>query len=368
LEKLCIKCNRLQETFAVNVCTDSNTRNKSVDKMKSSQVTIKDIAEKLGISASTVSRALRDHPDISLSTKKIVHSVAEELDYHPDSIAQSLKHRKTNLIGVIVPEIKHNFFSAAISGIEDVAYSAGYAIIVSQSNESYERECLNISALISNRVAGLLISISETTTNDDQFRLLERQGIPFVFFDRVCENIDSSKVVVDDFGGAFKAVEYLILSGYKRIAHFAGPKHLSISQQRLEGYRAALKKHKIPFDGRLVIYSGLNEEDGYTSFSQLLELDQLPDALFAVNDPVAIGAFENIRKHGLKIPENIALVGFSNNPVSELIEPALTTIEQSPYQVGKIAAQLLIEQISNPENFIPRKEILRTELIIRDST
>ena len=197
---------------------------------------------------------------------------------------------------------------------------------------------------------------------------MERQGIPFVFFDRVCENIYSSKVVVDDFGGAFKAVEYLILSGYKRIAHFAGPKHLSISQQRLEGYRAALKKHKIPFDGRLVIYSGLNEEDGYTSFSKLLELDQLPDALFAVNDPVAIGAFENIRKHGLKIPGNIALVGFSNNPVSELIEPALTTIEQSPYQVGKIAAQLLIEQISNPENFIPRKEILRTELIIRDST
>jgi len=336
--------------------------------MRKSQVTIKDIAKKLNISPSTVSRALRDHPDISAKTKEMVSSLAEELDYQPDSIAQSLKKRRTNLIGVIVPEIKHNFFSAAISGIEEVAYRAGYAIIVSQSNESYDRECVNVRALISNRVAGLLISISQTTENSDHFKLLERQGIPFVFFDRVCEDIEASKVVVDDFDGAFNAVEHLIKSGYKRIAHLAGPKHLSISQCRLHGYLSALKKHKIPYDENLVVYGGLNEEDGARGFHKLLQLDQLPDALFAVNDPVAIGAFEKIKEHGLKIPEDIALVGFSNNPITRLVEPSLTTVSQPAYAVGKRAAKLLIEQVKSGENFIPRKEVLKTELIVRDST
>jgi len=336
--------------------------------MRKSQVTIKDIAKKLNISPSTVSRALRDHPDISAKTKEMVNSLAEELDYQPDSIAQSLKKRKTNLIGVIVPEIKHNFFSAAISGIEEVAYRAGYAIIVSQSNESYDRECINVRALISNRVAGLLISIAQTTENSDHFKLLERQGIPFVFFDRVCEDIEASKVVVDDFDGAFDAVEHLINYGYKRIAHLAGPKHLSISQQRLAGYLSALKKHKIPYDENLVVYGGLNEEDGIIGFQKLLQLDHLPDALFAVNDPVAIGAFEKIKEHGLVIPEDIALLGFSNNPISSLIEPSLTTVEQPAYEIGKRAAELLIEQIKFGENFIMRKEILKTKLIVRNST
>lgn len=336
--------------------------------MKKSQVTIKDIAKKLNISPSTVSRALRDHPDISTQTKKRVNSLAEELDYQPDSIAQSLKKRRTNLIGVIVPEIKHNFFSAAISGIEEVAYRAGYAIIVSQSNESYDRECVNVRALISNRVAGLLISISQTTEISDHFKLLERQGIPFVFFDRVCEDIEASKVVVDDFHGAFKAVEHLINSGYKRIAHIAGPKHLSISQCRLNGYLSALNKYKIQYNENYVVHGGLNEEDGIKGFQKLLKLDKLPDALFAVNDPVAIGAFEKIKEHGLKIPGDIALVGFSNNPITALIEPPLTTVSQPAYEVGKRAAKLLMEQIKSGENFIPRKEVLRTELIIRDST
>ncbi len=337
--------------------------------MRKSQITIKDIAKKLNISPSTVSRALRDHPDISPKTKKAVNTLAKRLNYHPNIIAQSLQKRRTNLIGVIVPEIKHNFFSAAISGIEEVAYRAGYAIIVSQSNESYNRERVNVRALISNRVAGLLISISQTTENSDHFKLLERQGIPFVFFDRVCEDIEASKVVVDDFDGAFNAVEHLIESGYKRIAHLAGPKHLSISQCRFNGYLSALKKHKIPFDENLVVYGGLNEGDGIIGFQKLLQLDHLPDALFAVNDPVAIGAFEKIKAHGLKIPEDIALLGFSNNPISYLIEPSLTTVEQPAYDVGKRAAELLLEQInSKPEEFIPRKEVLQTKLIVRDST
>ncbi len=337
--------------------------------MFKTQSTIKDIAKALNISPSTVSRALRDHPDISSKTKKRVNSMANELDYHPDSIAQSLKQRRTNLIGVIVPEIRNRFFSAAISGIEDVAYRAGYAIIVSQSNESYERECINISALISNRIAGLLISISLLTKQDDQFRLLERQNIPFVFFDRVLENYEASKVVVDDYNGAFKAVEYLIDSGYRRIAHLAGPEHLSVSQYRLNGYKAALKKHQIEFDEKLVISGGLDEEDGYNGLKKLLEINQLPpDVVFAANDPVAIGAFQRIKEIGLKIPQDIALLGFCNNPISQLVEPTITTVNQPAHQVGRRAAELLLEQINSPEDFIPRKEVLKTELIIRNST
>lgn len=342
--------------------------NEYTGEMKKTQVIIKDIASKLQISPSTVSRALRDHPDINIKTKKIVNTLAKELDYHQDSIAQSLKQRKTNLIGVIVLEIKHNFFSAAISGIEEIAYSDGYTIIVSQSSESYDRECLNIRALISNRIAGLLISISQTTIKNDQFRLLEHQKIPFVFFYRVCEDVDASKVVVDDFAGAYTATEHLIKKWYHRIAHLAGPKHISISKKRLDGYKSAIKKSNMLYDERLVVYGGLNEEDGRLCFQQLLQLEQMPDAIFAVNDPVAIGAFEKIREQGLKIPQDIALVEFSNNPVSSLIEPSLTTVGQPAYQVGKRAAELLIEQINYPDDFIPRKEILQTELIIRNST
>jgi len=336
--------------------------------IKARPVTIKDIAKQLNISPSTVSRALRDHPDISPETKKAVNNLAKELDYHPNSIAQSLQKRRTNLIGVIVPEIKHDFFSAAISGIEEIAYRAGYAIIVSQSNENYEREVVNVRALLSNRVAGLLISISQSTANSDHFKLLERQKTPFVFFDRVCEDVNTSKVVVDDFDGAYTATEHLIKKGYQRIAHLAGPKHISISKKRLEGYKSALNENNMLFDERLVVYGGFNEEEGRLGFQRLFQLEQMPDAIFAVNDPVAIGAFEKIKEHGFKIPEDIALVGFSNNPVTRLIEPSLTTISQPAYEVGKRAAKLLIEQIKSGENFIPRKEVLKTELIIRNST
>jgi len=336
--------------------------------IKTGQVTIKDIAKQLNISPSTVSRALRNHPDISPETKKAVNALAKELDYHPDSVAQSLQKRRTNLIGVIVPEIKHNFFSAAISGIEEVAYRAGYAIIVSQSNENFEREVVNVRALMSNRVAGLLISISQNTTDSEHFRVLERHKTPFVFFDRVCEDVNASKVMVDDFAGGYTATEHLIKKGYQRIAHLAGPKHISISKKRLDGYKSALKQNNMFYDEGLVVYGGLNEEDGRSGFQQLLQLEQMPDAIFAVNDPVAIGAFEKIKEHGLRIPKDIALVGFSNNPISALVDPSLTTVDQPAYEVGKRAAILLIEQINSGDDFVPREEVLKTKLIVRNST
>lgn len=336
--------------------------------MEKAHVTIKDIARKLDLSASTVSRALRDHPDIKEETKKRVRALAEELDYQPDTIAQSLKNRRTNLIGVIVPEIRHEFFSGVISGIEDVAYRSGYAIIVSQSNENYERERINVNALISNRVAGLLISISQSTRNSDHFRLLERQGIPFVFFDRVCDEIDASKVVVDDYDGAMQAVGHLIERGYRKIAHLAGPSHLSITQQRLAGYLSALNKHNISPDERLIVYGGLNEDDGYTGFESLWRASRQPDAVFAVNDPVAIGAFSKIKELKLRIPQDVALIGFSDNPITALVDPPISTVSQPVFQLGQTAAEILIKQIQLGEEFVPRREILKTRLIIRHST
>ncbi len=336
--------------------------------MEKAHITIKDIARKLDLSASTVSRALRDHPDIKEETKKRVRALAEELDYQPDSIAQSLKNRRTNMIGVIVPEIRHEFFSGVISGIEDVAYKLGYAIIVSQSNENYERERINVNALISNRVAGLLISISQSTRSSDHFRLLERQGIPFVFFDRVCEDIDASKVVVDDYDGAMQAVGHLIERGYRKIAHLAGPSHLSITQQRLAGYLSALNKHNISPDERLIVYGGLNEEDGYTGFESLWAANRQPDAVFAVNDPVAIGAFSKIKELKLRIPQDVALIGFSDNPITALVDPPISTVSQPVFQLGQTAAEILIKQIQLGEEFVPRREILKTRLIVRHST
>jgi DNA-binding LacI/PurR family transcriptional regulator len=331
--------------------------------------TIKDLAKALNLSPSTVSRALRDHPDLNPSTKKRVISLADKLDYHPNSIAQSLQTKKTKTIGVIVPEIKQPFFASVINGIEEFAYAAGYTIIVCQSNETYEREVFYTRSLVSLRVAGMLVSLSQTTQSFDHFKMLQRRNVPVVFFDRACDKIEASKVVVDDYTGAFDVVDHLIKSGYRRIAHLAGPKNLSISKLRLKGYKDALRQGKLPFSDELVVHGGLDETDGIIGFQKLLNLRPLPDAVFAVNDPVATGAFISVKEQGLKIPADIALAGFSNTHMTSLLDPPLTTVEQPTYEIGKTAAQLLMEQINNnDENFVPKSIVLKTHLIVRGST
>ncbi len=333
------------------------------------QITIKDLASRLNIAPSTVSRALRNHPDISPQTKKSVLALASELDYFPNSIAQSLQKKSTNTIGVIVPEIKHDFFALTISGIENIAYEAGYTIMVCQSNENYEREVINTQALVSNRIAGLLVSISETTRDSGHFQTLLRRGIPVVFFDRVCEDPMFMKVMVDDEEGAYQAVRFLIENGHRRIAHLAGPSGIPMSRNRFKGYAKALREYGIPMEEQLVVYGGLHEEYGMKGFQKLMELHKLPDAIFAVNDPVAVGAYVKIKENGLKIPDDISLVGFSDNPISSLIEPPLTTVAQPAYNMGITAAKLLLEQINQSGNgMTPKTEILKTHLKIRKST
>lgn len=329
--------------------------------------TITDIAKKLSISPSTVSRALSDHPDISNETKLHVRKLAKEIGYTPNTIARSLKSSRTTIIGVIVPEIKHDFFSSAISGIEEVAYQAGYTIIVCQSNESYEREVVNASVLMHQRVAGVIVSIAQTTKTGDHFQDMINRKIPLVFFDRVCDDVVASKVVIDDYKSSFDAVTFLIRKGYKKIAHFAGPKELGICLKRWNGYTDALKKAELPIAPEFVLYGGLHEQDGYESMDKLLKSGKIPDAIFAVNDPVAIGAFQRIKEAGLKIPGDIAIMGFSDNKIASLVDPQLTTVSQPSFEMGRKAAHILIDLIEGRE-CETKTLVLDAELVVRGST
>ena len=332
--------------------------------------TIKDIAAKLGISTSTVSRALRGHPDINKETRELIIQTAEKLDYQPNTLAQNLKRQRSNTIGVIVPQVKHVFFAEIMSGITEIAYQADFNVIISQSNENYEREVKNTQAMIAQRVAGILMSISVSTKDFSHLLAIKRRNIPLVCFDRVPEEIDVNRVMVDDYIGAFNAVEHLIERGYKKIAHLAGPKELSIGRKRYEGYRDALLKHNVPFSENNVVFGGLNEEDGVTGFHELLgKNSQRPDAIFAATDPVAIGAFSEIKQAGLRIPQDIALVGFSDNPVSSLIDPPLTSVRQPAHEIGEYAARFLFDDIlDETKDKTTETKILATELIVRSSS
>lgn len=333
------------------------------------QVTVKDIASKLNLHYTTVSKALRGHPDISVETKHRVHSLAKELDYHPNSIAKSLKKQLTSTIGIIVPSIKVDFFSAVISGVEEVAYERGFNTVVCQSNENYEREATHVSTLISNRVDGVLVSLAQTTKSGAHFWPLKKKGIPLVLFDRVCEDIEADKVVVDDYGGAIRAVQHLIQSGYRSIAHVAGPENTSIGRDRYRGYIDELKRSGIAVDRKNIIFGGLQEDDGVAAFRKFLSRNTLPKAIFTVNDPVAIGVYDEIKRNGLRIPQDVALVGFGNIKLSSYLDPPLTTVTQSPYKLGKTAAGMLLRRIENPKSKMePETEVIETELILRKST
>lgn len=341
--------------------------------MKYIQVTIKDIARELGISPSTVSRALKDHPDISPETKKAVNELAEKLNYQPNIVALNLRQSKTNTLGVIIPEIVHFFFSTVISGIEDVAYSAGYNVILAQSNESLEREKTDIKALFNSRVDGMLMSISRETTSFDHIESIISKGVPIVFFDRVYNNDQLSKVVVDDLEGAKEATLHLIEQGCKRIAHLEGPPNLAISTQRLEGYLQALKQHKIPVNKELIQLCPFGSiEEGKSATEKLLNLKNPPDAIFASNDPAAMGSMQAIKERGLKIPHDIAVVGFSNWLFSSMMEPPMTTVDQPGFEMGQEAARLLIRHIEMAEKddaeVTPETKILKTKLIVRASS
>ncbi len=327
------------------------------------------MAKHLNVAPSTISKALRDYPDISDEKKKDIRKLAKKTGYLPNSVAQSLQSGKTKTIGVIVPEIKHDFFSSVLDGVEDIAFKAGYSIFVCKSNEDYIREIINTRTLLSYSVAGIIVSISQNTKNVKHFIDVQSRKIPLVFFDRVSNSIKANKVIVNDEHGAYTAVKHLIKSGYKRIAHLAGPKYLDMSKKRFKGYKSALQKAGFPFVEDYVIYGGFDEEDGVRGFKQLMKLKPIPDALFCVNDPVAMGVFMQCKKNKIRIPKDLAIVGFSDNPIVSLINPPLTTISQPAYEMGTIAAKMLLDEIQDKKgDYKPKVIKLKTKLVVRKTT
>ncbi|MFS4456145.1 LacI family DNA-binding transcriptional regulator [Maribacter sp. 2304DJ31-5] len=338
--------------------------------MKKGRVTIKDIAKALNISASTVSRALKDHPAIKKETKQAVVKLAKKLKYHPNLLAISLLQKKTHTIGVIVPEITSHFFSTIITGIQSVLSPAGYNISISLSNESYDEEVAIVEKMAKSQIDGVLVSPASSTKKYKHFKALQKNGIPLVVFDRDCPGLNVDKVLVDDYDGAFQAVEYLIKSGCKNIAHISGPPELSISKHRLNGYIDALKKNNMPILPENIVHvAGFSHEDGIGPSESLLKSQTPLDAIFAVNDSIAIAAMHTAKKLGFKIPDDISIIGFDDEPHSSYFVPALSTVWQPAYSVGMLSARLLLKHLQDSEEISGyREEIFRPELVIRTSS
>lgn len=337
--------------------------------MADDKITIHDIAKILNINSSTVSRALNDSPRVTEKTKKKILAKALELGYQRNYLASNLRRNKTDTLGVIVPRISRHFFSSAIAGIEETAYNLGYSVIICQSLEQLEREQTIVNTLLSNRVDGVLASISMETENYEHFKGFRQSRIPMVFFDRHCNIANTSSVLIDDFQAGFDATEHLIKNGCRTIAHFAGPHNLEIYKNRFEGYKAALLKHQLKYSKDLVLTSRLMEQDGIDAVGKLLSLPHKVDGIFSANDVAAISAMQQLKKEGIKVPKDIAVVGFSNETISAVIEPSLTTINQSGFEIGRTAAELLISQIRHADReFINENVIIKASLIERDSS
>ena len=340
--------------------------------MKFEALTIKDIAKALGLSTSTVSRALRDSYEISPETKKMVLEYAEKNNYHPNPIALSLKERRSRSIGIIVCEIANSYFSQVINGIESIAYNRGYHVIISQSHESFERETVIVDHLASRSVDGLLVSISSGTTDYTHFKQLYEKGLPIVFFDRVTSEINTHKVIADNFKGAYDATEHLIKNGFKRIGHITSAPYLSISMERLEGYKEALRKNNIEFDEKLVQHcynGGMIYDEVEDALSKIFKLKQKADALFTAGDRLTTTCMQALQKLGKKIPDDIAIIGFTNTNLGELFHPPLSVVRQPAFEIGQVATELLISMIESKRPVTEfENKVLQTEMIVRASS
>lgn len=340
--------------------------------MKFEAVTIKDIAKALGISTSTVSRALRDSYEISPETKQMVLDCAEKLNYRPNPIALSLKERRSRSIGVVVCEIANNFFSQVINGIESIAYDRGYNVIVSQSRESYDREVSDLQYLASRSVDGLLISLSTETNDMSHLKALHDKGFPIVFFDRISEELDTHRVIVDNFKGAYEATEHLIRNGCKRIAAISNSEFLSITSERLGGYKEALLANGMKVNQHYIqhcFYGGMIYSEIEDAVNKLMTQKQKPDAIFTTSDKLTTGCLKTLKRRGIKIPDDVALIGFSNSDIAELIDPPLSVVRQPALEMGKAATELLLQVIESKrpvKDF--EKRVLTPDLQIRQSS
>ena len=335
-------------------------------------ITIKDIAKALNLSTSTVSRALRGSYEINPETTRLVMEYAERMNYRPNPIALSLKENRSRSIGVIIPEIANNFFSQAINGMESIAYNRGYHVVISQNHESYERELVNTQYLAQRRVDGLIVSLSGESNDLEHFKELQSKGLPIVFFDRVPQDYITHKVSADNFVGAYEATAHLIQQGFRKIAHLTSPSWLSITYERLEGYKKALQNHGIPIEESYIKYcshGGMIPEEVEKAVLELIHHPERPDAIFSAGDRLTTSSMSLIKREGLRIPEDIAIVGFTNLISAHLLSPALSAVTQPAYEMGQLATEFLIDLIERPKSTIRfETKRLETKLVIRESS
>lgn len=364
---------QLLNIFAFSALTASSCKPDKYDgpMKENSPLTMKDIARELGVSVATVSRALQNSPHISAERRAAVQNYAREHNFVPNVIAGSLRHSRVHavkVIGVIIPEFTHYYFSSILTGIEQEASARGYRIMVALSAEQYEREVRICQSFHEHKVCGIIVSQAKDTHRYEHFQRLIDSGMPIVFYDRICTGVNASRVVVDDYMGAFNAVTHLISTGCRRIAFYGSSMTLEISKNRYNGYKDALLKNGLPFDERLTRFCD-NRVDAEMITPEMLEMDDRPDGFFAVNDDTAIGILYTAKRMGLRVPGDVSICGFTNGQRAIACDPMLTTVEQRGVKVGEEAADILIGQV---EGTIPRdkaeRRIVRTRLVIRGTT
>ncbi len=333
--------------------------------MKSKPIKLSDIAEKLNVSTVTVSKALRGHPDISAKTTKLIRETAEKIGYTPNFMARNLSSRKSNTIGVIVPKIAHFFFGAIIEAIYSIAFQNNYEIILTVSQENAERERKHIQTLLSMKVDGIIISISQETKDYSIFEAVKSRGVPIVFMDRIPQISNVDTVAVNDRLGSFKAIEHLIQLGYTRIGHFAGYSDINIGQQRYLGFEDAMKKYNIPINPNWICHGGFGEQAGYESLIKLSRENNLPDVVFTVTYPVALGIYMAASELGLKIPDDIDVICFGNAKVQKFFSPPLSCVNQPTDQIAEQSMKLLFNKINNPDDKTVHEVEIPTDLVLR---
>lgn len=332
-------------------------------------ITIYDIAQKVALSSATVSRALQDHPAINKNTRKKIQEAAKELGYRHNTFASSLRKQKTHTIGVLLHELNSNFITSVLSGIEKITTEAGYDIIIAHSGESYEKEVANANNLFHKRVDGIIASLSFTSKNLDHFQQFFEKNIPVIFFDRVDENSEKTHVIIDNYKCGYVATQHLLEQGCKKIVLLTANLKRNVYAQRHRGYTDALYDANIDYNKELVLVKDLSEKSAIEAAHEILKMKPLPDGIFVTNDFKAAVCMQELKRHGIKVPEDIAIVGFNNDAISKIIDPQLTTINYPGQDMGEVSARNLINHLKGESNLsTTNRIIIKSELIVRESS
>jgi len=333
------------------------------------EVTIYDIARETGVSPATVSRALKNNPAISDKVRKKIKDKAESMGYRTNTFASNLRTKRTYTLGVIVPRLDSNFMSSVLAGIEKEANENGYNLIISQSFESQKKEVANTITMFNSRVDGLIVSLASDTVDMDHFKRYIDKKIPVLFFDRVCESFDCVNVVIDNFRMGYETTKHLIEQGCSKIMHVTGNQNCNVYSNRYKGYKSALEENSLSFDPLMVVETKLSIDDGVTIANEIVKMDNRPDGIFIANDACAAGLMSTLKSYGIKIPEDIAIAGFNNDPISHLVEPKLTTVNYPGYEMGEMVSKLMINHLNGISNLsMTNRIILKTELLKRESS